>query len=199
MRACLAMLCAALGWGITAQAQFLPSAALDTARTFRSLERALKHDGPVYRLDLSRSKLKEVPEELRRLPHLNALDLSNNRLRDLPDWFGDLQYLQELRLSRNKLVVFPHVICKLRHLKRLDMARNALNGLPECMGNLKELVSLDLWSNDLVDLPEEIGGMESLRFLDLRVIQFEQPDMDRIQELLPRTKIWFSPPCNCGM
>ncbi len=182
-----------------AQAQFLSQAGLDSARTFRSLERALKHDGPVYRLDLSGSKLKAVPEEIRQLKHLNALDLSGNKLRELPDWFSDLQYMQELRLSRNKLVVFPHVICKLRHLKRLDMARNRLNGLPECIGNLKELVSLDLWSNDLVDFPEEISGMESLRFLDLRVIQFEQPEMDQIQELLPATKIWFSPPCNCGM
>lgn len=199
MRTLCIILCAALcGVGMV-NAQFLAQTGLDSARTFRSLERALKHDGPVYKLDLSGSKLKEVPEEIRQLTHLNALDLSGNKLRDLPDWFGDLQYLQELRLSRNKLVAFPHVICKLRHLKRLDMARNALKGLPECIGNLKELVSLDLWSNDLVDFPDEIGGMESLRFLDLRVIQFEQPEMDQIQELLPRTKIWFSPPCNCGM
>ena len=180
-------------------AQLLSQAALDSVRTFRSLERALKHDGPVYRLDLSGQKLKQVPEELRTLKDLNALDLSSNKLRELPDWFGDLEHMQELRLSRNKLVIFPHVICKLHHLERLDMARNALTGLPACMGKLKELVSLDLWSNDLVDFPEEISGMEALRFMDLRVIQFEQPEMDMIQELLPRTKIWFSPPCNCGM
>jgi Leucine-rich repeat (LRR) protein len=107
--------------------------------------------------------------------------------------------LQELRVSRNKLVQFPEVICRLEHLKRLDLSRNALTGLPACMGKLKELISLDLWSNDLADFPEEIEGMTALRFLDLRAIQFEQPEMDRIQELLPRAKVFFSQPCNCGM
>jgi hypothetical protein len=91
------------------------------------------------------------------------------------------------------------VICRLEHLKRLDLSRNALTGLPACMGKLKELISLDLWSNDLADFPEEIEGMTALRFLDLRAIQFEQPEMDRIQELLPRAKVFFSQPCNCGM
>jgi hypothetical protein len=38
-----------------------------------------------------------------------------------------------------------------------------------------------------------------LRFLDLRAIMFEQPEMDRIQELLPKAKVYFSQPCNCGM
>jgi hypothetical protein len=28
---------------------------------------------------------------------------------------------------------------------------------------------------------------------------FEQPEMDRIQELLPKAKVYFSQPCNCGM
>ncbi len=41
--------------------------------------------------------------------------------------------------------------------------------------------------------------MDALRFMDLRNIQFEQPEMDHIQELLPRAKIFFSQPCNCGM
>ncbi|HMQ77296.1 MAG TPA: leucine-rich repeat domain-containing protein [Flavobacteriales bacterium] len=183
----------------SAKAQPLPQTTLDTVRTYRSLERALAEPMQVHRLDLSKQKLKAVPEELRRLPNLNALDLGRNKLKELPPWFTDLANLQELTLSGNKLVDFPEVICGLRHLKRLDMSRNALTGLPTCLGRLKELTSLDLWSNDLATFPEELEGLEALRYVDLRVIQFSPKEMERIAELWPRAKIQFSAPCNCGM
>ena len=85
------------------------------------------------------------------------------------------------------------------HLKRLDLSRNALTGLPKCVGRLQELESLDLWDNDLADFPEEMAEMKALRFMDLRAIQFEVPEMEHLQSLLPSTKIYFSQPCNCGM
>lgn len=182
-----------------AEAQVLSQAELDTAKVYRSLERALEEPDKVYRLDLSGKKLKVLPEELRTLRNLNALDLSNNKLKEMPNWLGEFVSMQEFRASRNKLKEFPEAICKWRRLKRLDLSRNALPGLPRCIGGLRELVSLDLWDNDLVDFPEEMERMDALRFMDLRNIQFEQPEMDRIQELLPKTKIHFSAPCNCGM
>lgn len=184
---------------LTGRAQLLSPAALDSVRVFRSVERALASPDVVYRLDLSGKKLKELPEELRQLKNLNALDLSGNKLRTVPDWLGELTNLQELRISRNKLVEWPRAICALTHLKRLDLSRNALVAVPKCMGKLKELVSLDLWDNDLAEFPDELSGMSALRFLDLRAIQFEQPEMERIQGLLPPAKIYFSQPCNCGM
>lgn len=184
---------------LVAAAQLLSQPALDSVRTYRSLEQALKEPDKVYRLDLSGSKLKEVPDGIRVFTNLNALDLGGNKLKAVPEWLGEFAYMQELRIAGNKLEHFPEAICRMGHLKRLDMSRNRITGLPPCMGRLKELVSLDLWSNDLADFPEEIEGMEALRFLDLRAIMFEQPEMDRIQELLPRAKVSFSQPCNCGM
>jgi len=181
-----------------ASAQLLDRIALDSVRTYRSLERAMKEPDAVYRLDLSGQKLKEVPEEIRQLRNLNHLDLGSNKLKSVPDWLGELVHMQELRISRNKLSDFPLGICKMLHLKRLDLSRNALTGLPPCIGKLTELFSLDLWSNDLEDFPEELENLVSLRFMDLRAIQFEVPEMDRIQTLVPRAKVHFSQPCNCG-
>lgn len=181
------------------QAQLLDAVALDSVRTYRSIERAMREPDQVFKLDLSGQKLKELPEELLLLKNLNALDLSNNKLKVLPERFGELVHIQDLRLSRNKLVDFPGSICHMTHMKRLDMSRNALVGLPPCIGAMTELTSLDLWDNDLGDFPEELERLTSLRFLDLRAIQFEQPEMEHIQNLLPRTKIYFSQPCNCGM
>lgn len=180
------------------QAQLLDRLALDSVPTFRSVERAMKDPLAVYRLDLSGSKLKVLPEELRQMRNLNHLDLGHNKLKELPDWFKELEHLQELRLSRNRLVLFPTDICELVHMKRLDLSRNAIEALPPCIGQLTELFSLDLWSNELVDFPEEMEKLEALRFMDLRVIQFEVPDMERIQNMVPRAKVHFSQPCNCG-
>ena len=183
---------------LVVSAQLLPATALDSVRTFHSLESALKQPDMVFRLDLSHQKIKDLPEEIRRFKNLNALDLGRNKLRTLPDWLGELQYLQELRVSRNKLAEFPAIICRLTQLKRLDLSRNAITGLPECLGGLDQLVSLDLWSNDLAVFPPDLEGMKALRFLDLRVIQFSPEEMERIKELLPWAAIYFSQPCNCG-
>ncbi|MBP8824737.1 MAG: leucine-rich repeat domain-containing protein [Flavobacteriales bacterium] len=181
-----------------AQAQLLPQAALDSARTFRSMEVALQQPDSVYRLDLSGRKLKAVPEEVRLLKNLNALDLGRNKLKALPGWMNELQYVQEFSAGRNRFSEVPNAVCQWKHLKRLDMHRNHLEGLPACMGNLKALFSLDLWSNDLGDFPEAISGMQALRFLDLRAIQFSPKEMEHIADLLPAVKIFFSQPCNCG-
>lgn len=193
------LLSLALLWAAPLSAQLLDALALDSVRTYRSLERALKEPQLVYRLDLSGAKLKEFPTDIRQLTNLNALDLSGNKLKELPDWITELVHLQELRLSRNKFEAIPAALCRLRHLKRLDMSRNAITGLPECVDRWKELVSLDLWSNDIATVPEGIKSMPALRFLDLRAIMFEQDEMDRIQQLVPKAKVYFSPPCNCGM
>lgn len=196
MRSILLLLLAA---PLIGHAQLLSQAALDSVRTFRGIESAMKDPLKVFRLDLSRGKLKAVPEEIRAMKNLNALDLSRNKLRTLPAWIGELGYMQELRVSRNKLMAFPDVICSFVHLKRLDLSRNALPGLPACMGALAELVSLDLWSNDLVDFPPELEGMKALRFLDLRAIEFSQEEMQHIHDVLPWATIYFSQPCDCGM
>jgi len=191
--------CIIFAFPFTAHAQLLDAVALDSMRTYRSLEKALQNPDQVYRLDLSGQKLKEVPEGVFLLKNLNALDLSNNKLKVLPDRLQELRYMQEFRASRNKLTEVPKSFCRLTHLKRLDLSRNALTGLPTCVGAFKEMVSLDLWDNDLADFPEEMAEMRALRFLDLRAIQFEVPEMEHLQELMPAVKIFFSQPCNCGM
>lgn len=197
MRNLLAILCG-LCLLPQAQAQLLPQAALDSARTFRSLQRALLEPDKVYRLDLSKQKLKQVPGEVRQLKNLNALELGRNKLNELPPWMNELQYMQEFGAGRNKFTRIPNVVCQWKHLKRLDMHQNKIEGLPKCLGNLKELYSLDLWSNELEDFPDEISGMKALRYMDLRVIQFSEKEMARITALLPQVKIFFSQPCNCG-
>jgi hypothetical protein len=90
-------------------------------------------------------------------------------------------------------------VCRWKELRRLDLHKNALEGLPACMGALDKVEVLDLWSNDLGEFPEELSGMKAVKFIDLRVIQYEQEEMEHIVGLFPRAKIYFSEPCNCGV
>ena len=59
---------------VTLRAQLLDPVALDSVRTYRDLERALREPLLVQRLDLSGAKLKSFPEAIRQLPNLNALE-----------------------------------------------------------------------------------------------------------------------------
>jgi len=197
LRACpLLFLCL---FGKVASAQLLSQTALDSTQEYYSIASALKEPDKVYRLQLTKKKYKVLPEEIRQFKNLNALDIGKNKLKELPEWLGELVYMQEFHAPQNKFREMPPVVCKWPHLKRLDLHQNEITGLLPCMGELTEVVSLDLWSNDLEDFPEELKGMESLRFMDLRAIQFEMPEMEHIQGLVPKAKIYFSQPCNCGM
>ena len=192
---CLGLLCLTVR---AVDAQLLSQLALDSVKEYHSLESALKEPDKVYKLQLTRKKLKAVPEEIRQFKNLNALDLGNNKLRDLPEWMAELAYLQEFHAPKNKFTSVPKVVCAWKDLKRLDLHQNEITGLPACMGGLTHLFSLDMWSNDLEDFPQELEGMKELKFLDLRVIQFDQGEMTRISELFPQVRIFFSQPCNCG-
>ena len=196
LRACAILFLGTLG--DVASAQLLPQAELDSTKEYYSIASALKEPDKVYRLQLTKKKYKVLPEEIRQFKNLNALDIGKNKLKELPEWLGELVYMQEFHAPQNKFREMPSVVCKWPHLKRLDMHQNEIAGLLPCMGELTEVVSLDLWSNDLGEFPEELKGMEALRFMDLRVIQFDQNEMQKIGELFPKVKIFFSQPCNCG-
>ena len=195
-RACALLFFAPLG--LVTNAQLLSQAALDSTKEYYSIASALKEPDKVFRLQLTKKKYKVLPEEIRQFKNLNALDIGKNKLKELPEWLGELRYMQEFHAPQNKFREMPAVVCKWPHLKRLDMHQNEIAGLLPCMGELTEVVSLDLWSNDLGEFPEELKGMEALRFMDLRVIQFDQNEMQKIGELFPKVKIFFSQPCNCG-
>ena len=62
----------------------------DTARVWTDFEEALQRPERVLRLDLTRSKWKEVDHRLRRFSQLHELVLDRNRIDTLPDWLGEL-------------------------------------------------------------------------------------------------------------
>lgn len=183
---------------MNAQHPLLDSLTLDTLTAFTSIEEAMKHPDEVIKLELRKSKLKEFPKEIFNFHHLQYLDLSKNNIKEIPARIGELTDLQYLALSKNDLETIPGEIGSLAHLYYLNLNQNNLESLPVQIGNLATLKNLDLWSNNISKFPEEIKNMHALKVLDLRVILIPDAEQERIQSLLPQTKIYFSPYCKCA-
>jgi Leucine-rich repeat (LRR) protein len=80
--------------------------------------------GWVQRLDLSHRGLRQVPEELVQLPHLQMLDLSHNQPTQLPAELGQLSHLWRLDLSHNPLTRLTAALGQLPRLEQLDLSGN---------------------------------------------------------------------------
>jgi Leucine-rich repeat (LRR) protein len=175
----------------------LDSLSLKNQKTFRSLAAAFVEPDSVFKLDLSKQKLKEIPEEIRKFKNLQVLNLSRNRLRGAPSWIGELKNLQRIDLSNNKLEVLTDSIGSCGNLIYLGLNRNILETLPRTIGRLEFLEVIELWDNEIISLPDEIKHLHNLKTLELRGILFSQEEQDQIHNLLPETDVFFSPSCNC--
>lgn len=178
-------------------AGMLDSAALSKQRVFRNLGDALAKPDSVFRLDLSKQKRKEVPEQIRQFENLQVLKLSRNNLREIPEWIGELKHLQVLDLGYNKLTSIPDSIGSCRELTFLGLNRNLIETLPRTIGRLGKLRVLEMWDNEVQALPEEIKYLHSLQVLELRGILFSEAEQQQIRMLLPDAEIYFDPSCNC--
>lgn len=185
------------GWGGAAFGQLLDSAALFSQPVFDNLEEALKTPNSVYRLSLRGKKLKVFPAEILYMKNLQELNLSKNKIDSLPNEIGNLTNLQVLDLSSNKLESLPDSIGKLKKLRKLAAGKNEIGGIPRTIGGCQSLEILDLWSNQIVIFPDELNNLKKLRWMDLRVIEISDEKQKHLQEILPKTKIHFSPSCHC--
>ena len=122
---------------------------LRTLKIYTSLDTALAERDTVYRLDLSKQGLKEIPKEVLQLRKLQELYLSQNEITELPDSFYVLQNLQKLDLNQNKLTVLPGFIGKMQYLQILQIMSNQLQALPDSIGELFRMQVLQLQENNL--------------------------------------------------
>ena len=177
----------------------LDSLTLDTMAGFTDLDAAMKDPTKVVKLVLRKKKYTAFPKEIWNFPNLQYLDLSKNDISEFPDTLGQLKNLQVLHLSRNKIESLPRELGDLTNLAILDINQNDLTMLPPQIGKLKKLGYLDLWSNDISIFPDELKDIsDNLKVMDLRVILINYQAQERIRSLLPKTTIYFSPPCHCN-
>lgn len=179
------------------QTPLLDSLTLDTLTAFTSISEAMKDPDKVIKLELKRKKLKQFPKEIFQFKNLQYLDLSKNSLTEIPAEIGELKNLQILILSKNEIETLPKEIGELKMLQYLNVNQNELSSLPPQIGSLVSLKNMDLWSNNVDKFPPEIKNLKNLLVLDLRVILIPDEEQQHLQDILPKTKIYFSPYCKC--
>lgn len=177
--------------------RLLDSLTLDTLAGYTSIAEALKEPDKVIKLELRKKRLKEFPPEIFRFKNLQYLDLSKNDIKEIPPGIDSLKSLQILIMSKNQLETLPKEIGSLKMLQYLNVNQNDIASLPPQIGSLINLKNFDLWSNDVDKFPAEMRNLKKLEVLDLRVILIPDAEQMRIQEMLPKTKIYFSPYCRC--
>ncbi|CAL4990550.1 unnamed protein product [Urochloa decumbens] len=110
-------------------------------------------------LDLTSSKIQDVPNCIGTLIHLRSLDLDGTDISNLPESIGSLKYLQILNLQQcHALHSLPLAITKLCNLRCLGLYETPVNQVPNGIGKLKFL-------NDLKGFP--VGhGSDSAKMQD---------------------------------
>jgi Leucine-rich repeat (LRR) protein len=123
-----------------------------SSATFSDLEKALKTPDRVYRLDLSRKKLKSIPPEVFKFPNLMYLNLSHNRIEYLPRELKNLKGLIELNLSNNRIDTMPDELGDLSKLRFLNLSNNVrLYKFPVGIRGLKKLQNLDVTNTNILE------------------------------------------------
>ncbi|NTW31294.1 MAG: leucine-rich repeat domain-containing protein [Bacteroidetes bacterium] len=183
---------------INTQAQLLDSIALSKEPVYYDITEALKNPEKVYKLDLHKNKLKEIPKDVFVFINLQELNLSKNKLTKIPNDIEVLTKLEILDVSSNNIDLIPTAIGKLVNIKKLILNQNVIAKLSPEIGNLTKMTFLDMWGNEIQKFPDEISKLKNtLKVLDLRVISIKEPLQEEIEQQLPNTKIFFSMSCNC--
>lgn len=106
--------------------------------------------------------LKNLPESIGNLKHIECLDFEKNLLKTIPESIGRFKQLKTLGLSRNELIKLPESIGNLKNLEWLLLDNNNLKELPETIGNLPKLKVLSLWKNSIKLFPDSIINLKKL-------------------------------------
>jgi Leucine-rich repeat (LRR) protein len=197
MKKLLVLILFLLSFGI-GHSQLIEFKKLDTARVYTSLREAVKNPSYVYRLDLTRERLREVPSEIYQFVNLNELILDRNKIKILPDSLQTLRNLQILSAEHNKLDTINPAICNLPNLRILRLGDNYIEGIPDEIGQLRKLRTLSLWSNIIAYYPISLAKLEKLEWLDLLNNQMTESEQRRVLSLVGYdVKVEMSEPCDC--
>ncbi|WP_061241709.1 leucine-rich repeat domain-containing protein [Leptospira interrogans] len=183
------------------------------------LEEAKRKSESIQILDLGMQKLTSIPEGVCSFPNLTQLDLRLNSLNSLPGWIGACKNLEQINLFGNDLNTVPSSFSKLKNLKVLLLGNNDFTFLPsellflpliktlyldqnkltltetdvEILASLSSLEELDLNLNSGIKvLPSNYNKLKNLthlKRLNIKKTSLKGEDADKLQAVLPNTKI----------
>ncbi|CAH8857200.1 unnamed protein product [Trichobilharzia szidati] len=107
------------------------------------------------------------------------LDLSSSKLKEIPSQVLNISNLQKLYLANNCLeALTPEILKSLSHLRWLDLRDNCITNIPPEIKYLENLQTLLLDNNKITILPVELGFLEKLSVLHHRNNPIEFPPAD---------------------
>jgi tetratricopeptide (TPR) repeat protein len=123
---------------------------------------------------------------------VKKIEWIDKKLNTLPASLYTCEHLKELNLNFNQIEFLPADISRLQGLSSLNLNNNKLITLPSAIGTLSKLEYLSLMHNKIQFLPAEIGLLKNLKILHLEGNPIPEPEIARIDSLLPNTKIYYS-------
>ncbi|XP_014357859.2 leucine-rich repeat-containing protein 57 [Papilio machaon] len=137
-------------------------------------------------LDLSKNKIRCIPDEINRLKHLKQLNLSANCITNLPDSLFSVKKLEMLNISSNAIASLPQHIANLSNLKQVYLNNNKFKEFPVQLLGLNNLEVVDLSNNKITGIPE---GMTNFYAAELNLSQNEISSLSEDLHLAPKLKI----------
>lgn len=110
------------------------------------------HYPKLEKLHLAKNRLLEFDIQ-GTFPHLDTLDLSRNKLKRLPDHFADIPFLRALHLGNNQISTLPPSLAQCLWLKEFDLAKNGCSELPPYFSVLDRLEEINLEHNAFKQWP----------------------------------------------
>jgi Leucine-rich repeat (LRR) protein len=99
-------------------------------------------------LDLSRNAISDLSDaSLDKLVNLRSINLSRNRLKSIPEQLLKLALLEQLDVNRNCISAFPEEMNQMRSLRRLDASYNEITFVGTTFDSLSLLEELNLTHN----------------------------------------------------
>jgi hypothetical protein len=123
---------------------------------------------------------------------VSKIEWIDQKISSIPAQLYQCQNLKELNLNFNNLEFLPDDISRFQNLSSLNLNNNKLLALPSTIGSLSKLQYLSLTYNNLQYLPNEISFLRNLKILHLEGNPIQEPEIARIDSLLPNTRIYFS-------
>nr|ADE80950.1 NBS-LRR class disease resistance protein [Oryza sativa Japonica Group]ANO81528.1 disease resistance protein [Oryza sativa] len=119
-------------------------------------------------LGLKGTRIRKLPQEMRKLKHLEILYVGSTRISELPQEIGELKHLRILDVRNTDITELPLQIRELQHLHTLDVRNTPISELPPQVGKLQNLKIMCVRSTGVRELPKEIGELNHLQTLDVR-------------------------------
>jgi hypothetical protein len=168
--------------GIGANAQ-APGGALSDAELrskpyVTNIQEALKKPGEVYRLAVDVTGMRRLPQEIHKLPNLQAVAIYGDK--SSIDWelvVTDLQEVDKLKalaIDGNGLEEIPFPIFRLVRLTSFEFNNAPITALPEALFKLKNLTTLIITDTDLSIVPPSISRLSKLEYLYLKRNKIER-------------------------